>query len=215
MLELRTYTYQEMSDLFATRDTQGIKRRLTHYGIGYTVKGRGNSAQFSINSIADPLKVFCIIDLGFAPQTDFNKLLYFFYCLFNDEEFRGLPCETMECFLKAEGYSISRQTLQKYLDKLAKIDLINPYSAEYNYYFAHKNAQRKVNKEEYSAAWRRYWQLKSEGASSEEAIIDMCANYGGVARKQRIIGLNGIYKNTIDQINEMVCAKIEATMDKN
>ena len=78
MLELRTYTYKEMSAMFGTRDAQGIKRRLDRYGIEYTVAGSGGSAKFSINAIPDPFKVFCIIDLNFAPQTDFGKLLYFF-----------------------------------------------------------------------------------------------------------------------------------------
>ena len=92
MLELRTYTYKEMSAMFGTRDTQGIKRRLTRYGIEYTVAGSGGSAKFNINAIPDPFKVFCIIDLNFAPQTDFEKLLYFFYYLFND----GSPHESRQ-----------------------------------------------------------------------------------------------------------------------
>ena len=54
MLELRTYTYKEMSAMFGTRDTQGIKRRLTRYGIEYTVEGRGASARFNIDRISDP-----------------------------------------------------------------------------------------------------------------------------------------------------------------
>ena len=43
----------------------------------------------------------------------------------------------------------------------------------------------------------------------------MCANYGGVARKQPIIEINGIYNDTIAQINEMVCACIEVGVGNN
>ena len=215
MLELRTYTYAEMSALFGTRDTQGIKRRLDRYGIEYTVEGRGASARFNIDRISDPFKVFCIIDLNFAPQTEFEKLLYFFYYLFNDDEFLGLPRETMEARMKADNHTLTRQTIQTYLDRLSAANLINQQTMEYRYYFARGNTQRETTKEEYSEAWKQYWQHKEEGFSAGEAMAVMCANYGGVARKQPIIEINGIYNDTISQINEMVCACIEVDVGNN
>ena len=213
MLELRTYAYAELSALFGTRDTQGIKRRLNNYEIEYTVEGRGALARFNINKINDPFKVFCIIDLNFAPQTDFSKLVYFFYYLFNDDEFLGLPRETMEARMKADNHTITRQTIQTYLDRLSAANLINQQSMEYRYYFAKGDTQRETTKEEYSASWKQYWQHKEQGADSRTAIAIMCADYGGVARKQQIIEINGIYNNTISQINDMVCACIEADVD--
>lgn len=37
----------------------------------------------------------------------------------------------------------------------------------------------------------------------------MCMKYGGVARKQAIIEFNGIYNNTLNALNDMVCDRIE------
>ena len=215
MLELRTYTYAEMSALFGTRDTQGIKRRLDRYGIEYDAAGRGAAARFEIKTISDPFKAFCIIDLGFAAQTDFGKLLYFFYYLLNDEGFLEMPRETMEIRLKADNHTLTRQTIQTYLNRLSDAGLINQQSGIYRYYFAKGSALREATKEEYTEAWREYWQAKDKGLPAGEAIALMCANYGGVARKQQIIEINGIYNDTINKINEMVCACIEADMGKN
>lgn len=215
MLELRTYTYAEMSALFGTRDTQGIKRRLSRYGIKYTVEGRGALVKFNIKTISDPFKVFCIIDLGFRAQTNFEKLRYFFYYLLNDESFLEMPRETMELRLKADDHTLTRQTIQTYLDRLSAADLINQQTKVYRYYFAKGTTLREADKDEYTKAWSEYWQHKDEGFTAGEAIAFMCANYGGVARKQQIIEINGIYNDTINKINEMVCACIEADMGKN
>lgn len=43
----------------------------------------------------------------------------------------------------------------------------------------------------------------------------MCYQYGGIARKQAIIDLNGIYMNTFNAINDMVCQRIQAEIDNN
>ena len=48
MLELRKYPKAELSALFGTRDTQGLKRKLERYGIVYEEAGRGNTMTFDI-----------------------------------------------------------------------------------------------------------------------------------------------------------------------
>ena len=54
MLELRKYPKAELSALFGTRDTQGLKRKLERYGIVYEEAGRGNTMTFDIKEITDP-----------------------------------------------------------------------------------------------------------------------------------------------------------------
>ena len=55
MLELRKYPKAELSALFGTRDTQGLKRKLERYGIVYEETGRGNTMTFDIKEITDEL----------------------------------------------------------------------------------------------------------------------------------------------------------------
>ena len=41
MIEIRTYTYDEMSAILGTRSNQGIKRKLDKYEIECHISGRG------------------------------------------------------------------------------------------------------------------------------------------------------------------------------
>lgn len=209
MLECKTYTYAEFSALFNTRDNQGIKRRLDRWGIKYSTAGRGTGLKYTIEEIPDPFVPFCILDLGFAPQTFFDKLNLFLYYLLNDEEFAGLPCEMMEQRIENDGYTLTRQTIENYLCQLDHQDLILRASGNYHYYFARRERLIDTTREEYSRAWREYWQDKEKGCPAGEAIMFMCMKYGGVARKQAIIEFNGIYNNTLNALNDMVCDRIE------
>ena len=209
MLECKTYTYAEFSALFNTRDNQGIKRRLDRWGIKYSTAGRGTGLKYTIEDISDPFVPFCILDLGFAPQTFFDKLNLFLYYFLNDKEFAGLPCEMMERRIENDGYTLSRQTIEKYLRQLDHQDLILRASGNYHYYFARLGRLIDTTKEKYSQAWREYWQDKENGCPAGEAITSMCMKYGGVAKKQAIIEFNGIYNNTLNALNDMVCDRIE------
>lgn len=209
MLECRTYTYSELSKLFQTRDTQGIKRRLEHWDVLYETKGRGASKTFTIQKIDKPFEMYCMLDLGFSPQTDFQKLALFLYYLFNDDEFAGLPCERMEARINADDLVLSRQTIDNYLQRLNDNNLILRASGEYHYYFAKKGNLIDTTKEEFNQAWSEYWQARADGCPTRDAIGEMCWKYGGVARKQAIILFNGIYGKELDKLNDMVCERIE------
>lgn len=147
MLECKTYTYAEFSALFNTRDNQGIKRRLDRWGIKYSTAGRGTGLKYTIEDISDPFVPFCILDLGFAPQTFFDKLNLFLYYFLNDKEFAGLPCEMMERRIENDGYTLSRQTIEKYLRQLDHQDLILRASGNYHYYFARRGRLIDTTKE--------------------------------------------------------------------
>ena len=94
MLECREYSYQELCSIFNTRDARSIKNRLTRWNVEYTYKGRGANLKLTIQNIHDPFRVFCILELSYAPNTDFRKLAYFLYYYMNDIEFYSLPCDT-------------------------------------------------------------------------------------------------------------------------
>ena len=162
MLEVGTYTQAEMRELLGTRATQGINRKLDRYGVIYERKGRGSNATYAIQAIGDPFKMFAITRLGFDGNTDFRKLRNLYYYFFNDEEFSAMPDEVKEVRMKENGKPVSRQVIARYLSVLERNELINRHTNNFIYYFAYKQTQRIVEREEYSRAWREYWKDKRE-----------------------------------------------------
>lgn len=73
MLECREYSYQELCSIFNTRDARSIKNRLTRWKVEYNYEGRGANLKFTIQNIHDPFRVFCILELSYAPNTGFPK----------------------------------------------------------------------------------------------------------------------------------------------
>ena len=209
MLELRTYTKAELVEIFGTKDRQGLTRKLQRYGIKYKPNGRGESMTFTITETADPFKVFCIDELGYDGRTDFVKLRNFLYCFLNDDEFRAMPDEVKANRMKEAQKPMCRQTIAGYIAKLDAQNLIDHNSGEYIYYFAYKDKQRIATRQEYSEAWKQYWQDKADGADSMTAISFMRFQYGGVARKQAIPQINGIFLEKLNRLNEAVCKSIE------
>ncbi len=111
--------------------------------------------------------------------------------------------------MRASGHDTARQTITKYTARLVAKDLVRPLSGEYIYYFAHKQNQIITDKETYCQAWREYWAAVSSGMSSSEAIYDMKACYGGVARKQARPGISAFYKEEIDKLCQLVLTEID------
>lgn len=213
MLELKTYPKAELVAMFGTRDTQGLKRKLERYGAVVDVSGWGNDATFIIREIRKPFKLFCITELGIDARTDFQKLKFFYYYFFNDETFMAMPDEVKEHCMDGFGRHVSRQTIAQYTQKLTDRDLIWRNTSRFIYYFAYKDIQRIVERAEYSQAWQEYWQNKENGMDSFEAIMAMRAKYGGVARKQAIPEVNGIYQGQIEQMLSLIQAELENEMD--
>lgn len=214
MLELRTYTKQELSQIFKTTANQGIKRKLSRYGIQYTTQGRGERITFTITHVPDPFKVFCIEHLDFNGQTDFRKLRNFLYYFFNDDEFQTLPDETKATLLSEKGKHMSRQTIAGYIRHLEKANYISLTGGEYVYYFAYAKNRIPATMEQYSKAWKEYWTHLEQGANSFTAIYLMRKEYGGIARKQPIPQFNGIYIKQIEMLNDLVCESIEKELEE-
>ena len=136
MLEIKTYSLSTIKDLLSCRTRQQAKRKLDNYEVEYKIEGNGNNASIEIQAINNPLKLYCILDLGFTAQTDFEKLKYFLYYFLNDEEFRAMPDEVMETRMHHSGHPVSRQTIANYRAKLQAKDIIFSDISEYiGYYF--------------------------------------------------------------------------------
>ena len=209
MLELKKYDKSELAEIFGTIDTQGLKRKLQRYGIKYQTSGWGQNLTFTITETADPFKVFCIDELGYDGRTDFVKLRNFLYCFLNDDESRAMPDEGKAHRMAEAGKPMCRQTIAGYIAKLDAQNLIDRNSGEYIYYFAYKDTQRIATRQEYSEAWKQYWQDKANGADSMTAIWFMRFKHGGVARKQAMPQINGIFLEKLNRLNDAVCQSIE------
>ena len=144
MLEIgRPYPKPELSQIFGTKDKQGLDRKLIRYGIVFDVCGRGERATYTIKAITDPFKVFAITELGFDGNTDFTKLRNFYYHFFEDEIFMAWPDEVKEVRMRKMGQDVSRQTIANYTSRLEANNLINRHTKNFIYYFARKQEDRK------------------------------------------------------------------------
>jgi hypothetical protein len=210
MIELRKYSKSELSQILKTNNNQSMKRKLERWGISFTEKGRGNNLEITITSIANPFKVYCITELEMGANTDFQKVRNLYYAFFNDDEFRAMPDEVKERRMRDNGKPVSRQTIADYLRKLDDKNYIKLNTGDYIYYFAYKENQRIVERQEYIKAWHEYWKDIDNGLYSREAIGNMIWNYGGVARKQEKPEINGIYKNAeIQYLCDLIQESIE------
>lgn len=214
MLEVKDYTKAEIANILGTNTRQGIKRKLERYGVSYRISGRGEDIIFTIIEIQNEFKVFCITELNFDASTDFRKLQHFMYLYFNDDTFRNMPDERKAIWIDETETRISRPTIASYTQKLEQENMILRKSGNYIYYFALKKYQRMVDKEEYNRAWKEYWLNREAGADSYEAIATMIADYGGVARKQAIPEINGIYNKEIEYMLSLIQKNIEKEHDE-
>ena len=81
------------------------------------------------------------------------------------------------------------------------------------YYFAHKDEQRLCDHSEYVEAWHNYWSDIESGLNCYEAIFNMLAEHGGVARKQPIPEINGIYNEKIEYMLSLIQHSIESEFE--
>lgn len=213
MIELKTYTMQELSEILGSRGKQGIDNKLNSWGIAFTSSGRGNQREYTITAIENPFKIYCLTELNFDIHTDFTKALNFFYRFFNDEEFAAMPDEVKEQRMRAMQQDISRQTIANYIGKLNAKNFLTTQGTQYVYYFAYKHHQRMTDKEEYCKAWRECHQRLEKGMNWSETISIMRNDYGGVARKQAIPEINGIYLEEYEKLNALICQQLNNEID--
>lgn len=213
MIELKTYTYEELSEILHTKNNQGIKRKLTNYGVIYTCTGRGKNVEFQIQQIQNPFKLFCILELGIPAQSDFRLLRNFFFYFFGDENFSKLPINEMEARMHADNKYISRQTIAKWINYLQKHNFFSLDEFECIYYkSAYINGTHKLEeipKETYRKGWAQYWNMRNRGFSASAAFATMYETLGGKPVKVKIPQFNGIYTNTINTLFQLASDSIQ------
>lgn len=214
MLYERVYERHEIAELLGTNTRQGITRKLTGYGVFHLIEGRGENFTINIKKISDHFKMFCILELEFAAQTDFKKLRDFLWYYFNDDEFMTMPDEVKAQRMIQNDYQLTRQTIGNYTRKLTDKGYIYRDGNEYIYYFARKGQQIITDEKTYKQAWREYWIDKEGGCPSDLAIFNMVAKYGGYARKQPIPLKNAFYVKEMEVLLDLIGASIENEIDE-
>ena len=206
MLDMRTYTREELVELYHTDRIDSIKSKLNRQGYTYSACGRGQTFTLTISGLPPRFKTFCMEQLGFAPQTDFERLKVFLYNFFFDDDYRQLPIVTMARILEKEFY-ISYQTLSNWIDKLEKANLIHRSMAEFNYYAFGKDEcgnpiEIPITEQLYKKAWNEYW--KGNEYSYCEALACMNEVIKGTPKKFGVIDLNAFDEQIIEELKSIL-----------
>lgn len=211
MLELRRYKNTELYKYLGTKDNGETNKKLKRYNVEYTTEGRGKECVYTITEINEPFRLFCVFDIGLDPRMDFTQFRDFMYLLLCDDDFNWRPAEMMEEIMRGRDNPASRQTIGKWLHRLEKTDLFSR-AGEPVYYKVYKQygvqKQEIVSKEEYSAAWKIYFDCKGKGYGSNAARSVMYNKFGGVPRKQIRFEQNGIYTEQLNRLTEIVVDEV-------
>lgn len=210
MLDLKTYTRQELIELFKTDRLDSIKAKLKRQGYEFETSGRGAGVTLTITKLPLEFRNFCINELGFAPQTNFKKLKPFLYKFIFDENFRQLPVTAMERELEEE-YRVCYQTIERWLGTLMGQDMIVRAKNEYNY-FAHGRdydgslVTFPIDKQTYCDAWKAYWENREYGYN--EAMNNLLAIAKGTPQKLEKIIENAFGGKKMDKLKEILQKEI-------
>lgn len=208
MLKIGKYTKQELAlELTGANSRQALKNRLERYDVDFEIEGRGENIIFDIKAINNPFKLYCILELGFAAQTDFDRLALFYYYYFCDENFVRMTAEEKEEYMDDNVVHVSRQTIRTWELRLERNNWIAFADNQCVYYFSRQGIHRQATKEEYSEAWRYYWKKRYEGELSWIIMDELTEMYGGVPRKHFLPCRNVFY---VEQINDFIALILEA-----
>ena len=202
MLLCREYTRKELEQLFATNRLDAIKRKLNSDGYTYETSGRGKDFTLTITACKNAFKVFCKEELGFSPQTDFEKLKGFLNRLFYDEAFAKLPFSAME-----RECGISSETLSKWIKHLCNQNLITLAFGDFIFYSSRKVEKNnfetiEITEQQYKDAWKAYWEGRNDGY-----FISMCRMYEtiqGTPHKRGKLIENAFEIERLDKLKELV-----------
>lgn len=211
LLECKAYPAPEMWQMLGVKDNQGAQRKLSRYGVRFFANGWGKNASFNITAIDDPFKVYCILEMGFDANCDFKKLRNYLFFLLGEDEYCWLPDEPMEKYMRSKGFYLSRQTITKYREHLERLNYI--HGGDFIYYRVYRDDRdrqcyQQVEKEEYSKAWRVYWDMRNDGADSELAFACMYSAFGGVPRKQAKLIKNAFHLKELNYLLDLVSTSI-------
>ena len=219
MLDKRTYSRQELIDIYKTDRLDAIKKKITREGYSYKDCGRGKSYTMEILSLPDNSKQFeeyCIREMGFAPQTNFIILKYFLYNVITNDDFIKLQYNEMVEILKEQmkaiieknkNISITAQTISKYFKQLQENDWIFLDSFEYVYYVydTNINHNRYIDKKEYCKMYKDYWiTLRATHYDFEIAENQIRAKYGSKPKKRAKAEINAFSFMQYNAIQEFL-----------
>lgn len=212
MLELKKYSFAELSKLLGTNNTQSTNRKLQNWGIIYSREGNGQKSIYTLMKFENPFKVFCLSELGFAPQTDFIKFRNFMYYFLADDDFMNLPNSIKANRMSENGYIISRQTVVHYLEKLQHLKYIEWSNGECRYYIINKYEEmtyaEEIDREKYCEGWRIYWNVREEEGYIV-AYAKMRDHLGGHPYKQPVIHQNAFYAKQFEMLNQLILDSFE------
>lgn len=207
ILEEKLYEKNEIEELLGTYSRQGVTRKLDRYNINYEISGRGNY-KIDIKTIPDKFKMFCITELQVHAQTDFEKLKYFMYYFFCDEEYPRLPNETKQEFMNINGVDVSRQTIGKWIKLLQSRNWID-IGGNYRYYFISDGIVTETDQETYNKAWKEYFRVTREYKDCYLGIARVQNVYGGIPKKHPLPDQNAFYAKEIQTLVDLVTQAIE------
>lgn len=210
MIEEKEYTLQELQEYLRTERPDSIMSKLQTLECEYEKIGRGNNVVFRITKVPNRIKEICIYNLGIPPQTDFEKLKWFFYFYFENEEFRTLPYKAMERKLELFGKPIARQTFGKWINSLEEANLIMFDEDDCNYYasgFDNKGVYYcyPSNEEFYKEAWCKFWRdMNRNEGNYAKALFNMKQSYLGKALKRPKPKENALTYSTLEALKNAV-----------
>ena len=207
ILEEKLYEKNDIEKLLGTYSRQGVTRKLDRYNVEYEISGRGNY-KIDIKRIPDKFKMFCIIELRMPAQTDYDKLKYFMYYFFCDEEFQRLPNDAKQPFMAEHGVYVSRQTMTKWINLLHNRNWIN-IGSNYRYYFAYNGNIKEADQNEYNKAWKEYFAISREYNDCYLGVAHVINEFGGMPKKHPLPDQNAFYSKEIQALIDLVTESIE------
>ena len=213
MLEIKEYTRDEMANelniSYSTKNIRAcIKGKLNRLGVEYNISGRGKNAVYSINSLPDAFKTYCMEHFQCAPNTDFEKMKEVFYFVLNDDRFLERPDTEKEQFLFENHIEISRGTIKKYIHKLEEANYLG--GGDYIYLVVSKDihgkhTSRPIPKELYCEGWRIYWKKRQEtGGDYYAAYYALQAFLGGHPLKRYVPQQNAFMVSEIERLQMII-----------
>ena len=201
MLDIRSYTRKELIEIFNTNRFDSIKGKLNRQGYEFISHGRGETATIEIIKKPSRFIRFCVDELGFAPQTDFEKLKRFLYKYMFDDDFRQLPYNGMKDIMVRETI-ISNPTITNYVRKLYSNNMIG--YGDSNYYSINKelSTYTPITEQQYKEAWKIYWEYRDGGYSL--AFVEMCNHVNGYPFKNDKVIFNAFEMAKIAELEEIL-----------
>lgn len=208
MLELRTYSRDELAEALKIKnDNQRIKKKLETMAVEYKVNGRGANCSFELTCLRHEFKVYCMMELGFSGQYNYDKLKRFTYYFLSDEEFRKQTPAQMGRALDCSP--ACRQTIKKWKDMYMELNLFIEDDRDCYYFSTLGDMRKEITREQYLKAWDIYWKTKYEfdWEYASQRVIDYI---GGFPRKSKKVLFNAFYGKIIDNLVSYALKSIES-----